>query len=77
MTRLCSNVAYGQSEDTALSFLSIELESSSFLGELRRENDSKKNIIQIPISQSFKLESEIDMRRPLEFSFGVNTSELQ
>ncbi len=30
-----------QEEDTALSFLSIELESSSFPGELRRDTDSK------------------------------------
>jgi hypothetical protein len=50
-----------QKEDAALSFLSIELESSSFPGVLRRDTDSKKNIIQIPISESFKSESEIDM----------------
>jgi hypothetical protein len=31
-----------QKEDTALSFLSMELESSSFPGELRRDTDSKK-----------------------------------
>jgi hypothetical protein len=50
-----------QKEDAARSFQSIELESSSFPGVLRRDTDSKKIIIQIPISESFKLESEIDI----------------